>query len=983
MQKYLIKSFKGLDIFGSDISLNYKNDTIFRTAFGGVVTILFVCFIFLLFFNNVITLISKTQITFVESIEYNTNPQVLEVGSHNFMIAVKNDQQNFINKPQYNITFEWRHYQRFQNGTYIQSKNPMQLEPCTMDHFSDIPSKQINWTQVFVEQSLNDFLCLKKGDVYKIGGAFSSSDFYHLRFSVVSCVNQTKWPANTVWQPVCDTPQNIKASQSKSTRVNFLLTNMQINPEKTQDHAKSFINSLIFSFQPQQMYTTANLNINQQTINTDNSLVPLQDITSENYLVYQNNDYTQSFSVGNFTNLCDIYFTRSFFTTTFNRQYLKIDEVISYIGGFCQIFLLISAIIVNFYNHYVYTFELANRLYDFDIKRKKKNQNKQNEQNKLEKYQINVNEASQNQQMTTMADEQNQIMKSPFRPKIKDFYRIKSLNQDGRILTREDAGLIPLDEIQKMLEKQNALSIHNNNFKNKLNEQNLKIYQKSLDQKFKNPMFGNNLGLELNRKDSLLINNLDYNNDQDKQHQINQKNFAQDNIFCENKNLEIKQNCKLELEKIHEKDADSQTRRQTATDQYMVSPQMDKLNNQLLTSYRNHLLQNNQNFLLDKSGNQNYSKLNTKRSTSSNIQINSSSTNQNALFLNENLGIRLTQQSNNLGNPKTPQTALKPLFGELEKKEFLDRELKFLLLRERNLQFNLKFFLNKITCGKFFNSDEIQLLNKAEDHIKEDLDIFNILDRLKEIEKLKKLLFNPEQQTLFNFFPKPVISIDQKSDVIDRKALLTEIEQNQQEKPSRKNSNKLQISLKNIAIVSKAISKFKSSTKKNQFSHYQKLYSCYEKLIEDERNDQQSQMNNKLIDLIGNEMKTIFQLARLMKKKSKGNLNQSLNSQLIFLNKQSQNNEASKFVQEKDRQSIFAQNKEQTHSDQKSTIQNESNINSNKTISDKQIQHDQNPSKKSISVSQQNKISNLQIQQEDIIVFDQEEEDLSSVKENN
>ncbi|KAL4429872.1 hypothetical protein ABPG74_022895 [Tetrahymena malaccensis] len=731
---------------------------------------------------------------------------------------------------------------------------------------------------------------------------------------------------------------------------------MQVNPEKTQNHAQSFINSLIFSFQPQQMYTTANLNINQQIINTDESLIPVSDITSEKYSVYQNNDYTESFSVGNFTNFCDIYFIRSFFTTTFNRQYLKVDEVISYIGGFCQIFLLISAIIVHFYNHYVYTFELANRLYDFDIKRKKNDQKKQNEQNKLEKYQVNVTEADQNQQMTTMADEQNKMTKSPYRQKIKDFYRIKSLNQDGRILTREDAGLIPLDEIQKMLEKQNAISIKND-LKDKLIQKNKQIDQKSQEQNFNNLKFGNTLGLELNMKDSILINNPDCKNNYDRQQQTNKSNFAQDNIFCQNNNLDIKKGCKNETEKINEQDIDNQARRETNTDQYMASPQLDGQNNQVLISERNQLLLNNQNFLLEQTGYKNYSKLNTKRSTSSNLQINSSSTNQNILLLNENLeSRRLTQQQNKIATPKTPQTALKPIFGELEKKEFLDRELKFLLLRERSLHFNLKFFLNKITCGKFFNSDEIQLLNKAEDHIREDLDIFNILDRLKEIEKLKKLLFNPQQQTLFNFFPKPVISIDQKSDVFDRKALLTEMEQNQQEKPQTKSSNKLQISLKNITIVSKAVSKFKSSTKKTKLSHYQKLYSCYEKLIEDDQNE--------------------------MKKKSKENLNQSLNSQLISLNKQSQNIEASKFVKEKDRQSIFAQNIQQTHSDQKSAIQNESNRNSNTKISDQQIQPDQNPSKESMSESQQNKSSNLQDQQQDIIVFDQEEADLSSIKEN-
>lgn len=44
--------------------------------------------------------------------------------------------------------------------------------------------------------------------------------------------------------------------------------------------------------------------------------------------------------------------------------------------------------------------------------------------------------------------------------------------------------------------------------------------------------------------------------------------------------------------------------------------------------------------------------------------------------------------------------------------------------------------------------------------IRRDLDIFKILDKIKEIEKLKKLFLTKEQEALFNFFPKPVINFN-------------------------------------------------------------------------------------------------------------------------------------------------------------------------------------------------------------------------------
>jgi len=50
-------------------------------------------------------------------------------------------------------------------------------------------------------------------------------------------------------------------------------------------------------------------------------------------------------AVGNFSNYLEIYIHRSPYTTTTNRKYTKIDEVISYMGGFCQVFILIASVL--------------------------------------------------------------------------------------------------------------------------------------------------------------------------------------------------------------------------------------------------------------------------------------------------------------------------------------------------------------------------------------------------------------------------------------------------------------------------------------------------------------------------------------------------------------------------------------------------------------------------------------------------------------
>lgn len=48
-----------------------------------------------------------------------------------------------------------------------------------------------------------------------------------------------------------------------------------------------------------------------------------------------------------------------------------------------------------------------------------------------------------------------------------------------------------------------------------------------------------------------------------------------------------------------------------------------------------------------------------------------------------------------------------------------------------------RYILNKLTLGFFFKNDEVKLIEKARQRIKKDLDVFMLVDNVKEIEKLK------------------------------------------------------------------------------------------------------------------------------------------------------------------------------------------------------------------------------------------------------
>lgn len=70
-------------------------------------------------------------------------------------------------------------------------------------------------------------------------------------------------------------------------------------------------------------------------------------------------------------------------------------------------------------------------------------------------------------------------------------------------------------------------------------------------------------------------------------------------------------------------------------------------------------------------------------------------------------------------------------------------------------KFPIKLFLFSIFGIKL--DEKEQLMRKSKKNLLSDLDICNILKKLQEVEKIKDLLFTPEQQTLLSFTPKPEI----------------------------------------------------------------------------------------------------------------------------------------------------------------------------------------------------------------------------------
>lgn len=179
-----LKFLKNLDIFGYMISLSFKKETLHKSLFGGINTMLLASFmiglsIFCLFklFNEDY----KENYKYVGKLAGHFGS--LDLNGRNFMMAAKfdNDLINNWTNPFLNITLTQTSQIRNQNGT-TKIKKTIKLYPCEEKHFSGLEEE-------FKKLRLSNALCPDLSANLTIGGSFEEEIFTYLNYEIKNCEN--------------------------------------------------------------------------------------------------------------------------------------------------------------------------------------------------------------------------------------------------------------------------------------------------------------------------------------------------------------------------------------------------------------------------------------------------------------------------------------------------------------------------------------------------------------------------------------------------------------------------------------------------------------------------------------------------------------------------------------------------------------------------------------------------------------------------
>ncbi|CAD8118980.1 unnamed protein product [Paramecium sonneborni] len=384
MKNQIQEILKQVDLFGQSISLSFRQREKYQTSFGGFLSMCMIGTIISFFYSNIISFFDMTTVTSNDSLVFENDPQSLILDPSTFMFAIQIEQEDFINNPFFNVTLEQRHYQRYDNGTFY--KYPSQfidLIQCTQSHFSYIFDRyNINFEEQFNKLNLSNFLCPNLNNANSlnmtVGGKWSSTDYYFLKFSVRNCINNSE--STLSWKPICKSPEQInKSVQSQgSFRFQIYQTNYLINPQKARDYIQPFLSTdTFYSFVPNTMFIQSDIFFRSKEINSDRGILMYPDIEKETFPYREYGDQREQISVNAQTQNQHgaFYFNRSPYKYMVQRDFMRLDELLSYLGGFSQFMIVIVGIFVSIYNREHLKISMANDLYEFEMNQNKTNQN--------------------------------------------------------------------------------------------------------------------------------------------------------------------------------------------------------------------------------------------------------------------------------------------------------------------------------------------------------------------------------------------------------------------------------------------------------------------------------------------------------------------------------------------------------------------------------------------------------------------------------
>lgn len=356
-------NYLDFDIYSRRISFFYKNKEKFGSAFGFILTVLYIILSIIIFLIYFIRTVKRVEVTASDSTIYPTDIPSIDINNNLFYIAFGLEDPVKLTR----IINETIYYPEVifvekikENGEFItKSETTLEIEKCNSIKFGE------DYQLLLERHQINNSYCIKELNL-KLEGGPSHIKMSYIKINIYPCVNSTQ--NNNHCQP-----QEIIDRYLTSGYFSILAKDIGFNPLNYKVPVIPLL---------QYLYTPIDKSILKEyiiyfgitEINTDIGLF-FNTIKKETYLKYIK-DLHSIFFIENKQNYSgkEIFSAQIRLEETINfhkRTFTKMSQVLSITGGYMQIISTVFALIALLTKKFSLEQNLLNSLFNFNIKQRK------------------------------------------------------------------------------------------------------------------------------------------------------------------------------------------------------------------------------------------------------------------------------------------------------------------------------------------------------------------------------------------------------------------------------------------------------------------------------------------------------------------------------------------------------------------------------------------------------------------------------------
>ena len=354
--------FADYNIYSKRIGFFLNGKEKVGSYFGISLTIIYILSSIILFIHYINIIIQRKQMNIYDSKVYSQETPIIEVNSNliYFAFGLEDKSSNrFVDETIYfpKILF----FDRTKiNGEFQNiERRELEYEICNRDNFGE------GYKQFFKEDELNNSYCLKNYNLNLIGG-YKYDRMSYFRIKLYPCLN------NSENNNHCK-PQEIIDQYLKGGYFSIITKDIGLNPSNYNFPIIPTLQDLYTTID-KKMFRDYILYYGITEIQTDIGLF-FEDIKIKKYLQFRKE--TSTFF---FRNESEYYEGKAMISIAFRlddliniqkREYLKITEVFSTVGGYMQLLSTIFNLLTFLSNKYIPHLKIINSIFNFNLKQKK------------------------------------------------------------------------------------------------------------------------------------------------------------------------------------------------------------------------------------------------------------------------------------------------------------------------------------------------------------------------------------------------------------------------------------------------------------------------------------------------------------------------------------------------------------------------------------------------------------------------------------